>query len=671
MSATTMTQDPENPAVDAPNIDDPNTWTLPPLEPLQSMAVNAAEGPILIVGGAGTGKTSAIGARAVALGKATGAPETVTVVCFNSRASRNLRHQMEQMIGAPPSRAGFHVATIHQLCSFMLRQVNISNLGISPNFSLWNETQTKDALAEIIDELGGDRTSKPSTLTDLISWYSLWRNHDYPSNDPPTDPKWWQYIEQYTEQKRLQNAVDFDDLIALTVQVMEENPAIRKMWNSHRTRHLLIDEFQDLTPLAYRLIRNLEGPTHSITVAMDPNQSIYNWRGADPSILESFIRDHPDFEHHLLMINHRSTAQLVRASIAVQQHPLLSALSPDRQTPMRAAGSDIRYIEAHGPPPLLYDAICAEIRRLVKEDEIPYHNIALIYPQHHSRRGLITLMENQAIPYVTLGNVKQHADPDVTSVLSILTLVTNPHNATAFRAAADPNIFKQHRNFNPTLTQTLQDIAHNNQVDLIQAAEALAKHMPAGHNTQQKLDYLVNLWRHLRDNVDRQQLSPLEMINLTYNRMCQAATGFETTTPTPAITKLMVIAERYHHPVQADASSVLTGFLEYIASSEHPDLVDDDNADPLAYQTGVTLATIHSAKGMQFHTAFLLDLVDNIIPGKYYDPARTSGAEKQRLFYTAITRATDLLYLCWATYDHQNSPTQASRFIDALRPAST
>ena len=651
-----------------PKIDAPDSWVYPPLEPLQRAAVNAPEGPLVIAGAPGSGKSRALSARAIALAKGCGHAEWVTILAFNSRTMRTTRSHLDAMVGGPASQAGFCISSIHGLCSQFLRQISSTRLGTQPNFSLWNRSQAHEALSDIIEQANGGRLPPNAPVRNILSWYTKYRNLDQPNNHPPHDASWWEYIEQYTREKRIQNAMDFEDLIAMTIRVLEENPTVRDNWRRQRTRHLLVDEFQDTTPMAYHLFSLLEGPSGSMTIATDPNQAIYEWRGADPNVVFRFIEDHPQAQIHTLELNHRATSNLIEATIAVHSHPMMSGLSPDHQAGIRGPGPEIQYITARSTANTLYDAIAGEIKRLSTQEGIPYSEIGTVYRQHFTRGGLLQALDNAAIPNVILGITNEHRDPDVRSVIAMLTLVANPNNATALAAAADPNIFKQHRRLNPRVATAIRDLANRNNLDLIQAAQALARRMDDNQHARQQLEYVVDMSAYLRDKVDLEQLSPQELVDVAFNRMCQAITGFDSTTPTPAITKLMITAERYHHPVQADARGRLNGFLEYIAQAGDPDLADQDSADPLAHQQGVMVGTIHAAKGLQFNTVFLVDVIDSLIPGPQHESNPLSSAEEQRLFYTAITRATDRLYICWAQHDKHDNPTEASRFLETLRP---
>ena len=617
----------------------PERWQFPPLEPLQRAAVNAAEGPVVLVGGPGTGKTHTLSARAVALAKATGSPQHVTVVAFNSRASRSVRKGLDAIVGGDSARAGFYVATIHRLCSFLLRQVSVPSLGIAPNFSLWNSDQTAQMLAEILRNSSSSReddepAATPVLIREISHWYSLHRNLDQPGDEPPRDARWWDYIEEYTRQKRLQNALDFDDLIVMAAQLLQEYPAVRASWNTQRTRHLLVDEFQDTTPLCYRLLSLLQGPTQSWTISADPNQAIYTWRGADPALLERFIRQHPNLETHTLLINHRATGRLINAGVAVHEHPMMSGLSPDRQTGIRGQGpsNSIRYMRTEKGPDELYSAIAAEVQRLVDDENIKYSDVGLIYRRKTTGPALELKLNNQMIPNVVLGASRETTNQSVRSVLALLTLVTNPYNAIAFRLAADPNIFKEHPGLNPKVSRDITDLAQRFEVDIVQAARVVAPTLPTNLPARHQLDYLVNIWDHLQQKLDLEQLSPSELVQIAYTRMCEASTSFEVTTLSPPMVKLMLSAERYEHPTQADARGRLNGFLEYMASSLHPELAEQDNSDPLAYQTGVALGTIHAAKGLQFYATFVVDLIDDYLPGDNLQPGIGAGHRRTAPF---------------------------------------
>lgn len=249
-----------------PDPQDPDTWQPPPLEEVQEHAAFAPEGPLVILGGAGTGKSHTLLARAVGLARAGAPPGTICIITFNARASHRIQQQLSQIIGGDPAEAGFFIGTLHAYCSATLRQAGWKYCGILPSFSIWDQDQSLANLEQIVTEDNPDQPSPlmPNELARLLDWIN--RNACLPEaeHQPAPDASWLRYAESYQYQKRAQNSLDFTDLLVMTRDAFRQNSQLRNAYNSIRSRHLIPDcgRVSRLDPYPVRTRQTDDRPHH-------------------------------------------------------------------------------------------------------------------------------------------------------------------------------------------------------------------------------------------------------------------------------------------------------------------------------------------------------------------------------------------------------------------------
>lgn len=652
-----------------PNPADPATWVLKPMEEVQRAAAIAPEGPLVIMGGSGTGKSRTLENRALHLVRAGASPYNITLLTFNARAAQRLQTELGQAIGGNPSRTGFFIGTMHKYCATLLRQIGWQHVGITPTFSICDQEQTLTLLAEISNGANHDGPPrlKRSELNHLRFWLDLNRSLEPEQQNPPESAEWLHYAERYQQEKRRQNLLDFTDLLTLAQAALESSPPLRDTYASVRSRHLIIDEFQDLTPLQYRLVRLLTGPTQSVSVALDPNQSIYQWRGANPDLLKRFLYDYPNAELRGLSINHRTSASIMRAWRNMARHPLMTGLVDDYQTALRPGQHKPMEQCIAGPPHAQYTAIAQHIKELIDTEDYQPHEIAVLSRQRAAASRIATQLDHLAIPYTVIGEEPSQHDPNAQCITAMLNLAVNPSNAWAFNKAADCNVFKDQRHLNHVIARDVRETARQQNCHLIDAARVVKGQLNAGNAVYLQLAYAIETWEKVQELLRQPKVHLPDLIQYIHDQMFRHSTGRKQNQLAPAILRLMTVAERSEREhSELEPTQRLIAYLETLTNAQHPDEQSPANADPFQHHKGIALATIHASKGLQWPVVFIPNCTTQVIPGQQVHEGTPRMAEEQRLFYVGVTRAEDRLYTYWSQQQEDGSEAIPSPFLQTL-----
>lgn len=653
----------------SPEIDpnSPSTWRMPHLEDLQRKAVNAPEGPTLVLGGPGTGKTHVVKARAISLIRGGAVPSSISILTFNSQAARNINNQFYPHTGATANDLGIFTGTMHSMCSNYLRKFGYQDLNIPPNFSIWDKELAELVFAEIIETNPISPDTNEQLARQVCDWHHRARSFTEGEAPRPGHDSWTEYAVQYEEIKRLQRALDFPDLITKTLLSLQEFPHARKAWTELRTRHLLIDEFQDVNDVHYSLIKALIGPTKSITIAGDPNQCIYGFLGAKPQLFALFERDHHDLHRNTLIINHRSTRTLVDVSITLNNHENLAGLINDYQMSIRPPGPNPTIIVTNDHT-TTHSLIASEVLRLHHHDGVPLEDILIISRYNSTLDSVQDHLKTRQIPHTRIGENDSEKHSDYTTVLNMLRLVSNPEDHEAFRKACDINDLTEKRALARRTFRTIQSKTLDGSTPLLTAAAQHAADLPQNHSAALAIRITMDVHAQLSQLLD--QIPPPTNSFLASRTLELYAEKVRSQRPhsrSPSLDKLIAQAESTNDPTITNPRTKLTHFLEEIARASIPQETDDANGDPFEHKTGVLLATIHAAKGLQTKAAFVVDVTAAAFPPP--DPEKPQdprALEAQRLFYVASSRATDRLYYCWDTFDRGGKEATTCPYITLI-----
>ena len=651
-----------------PKVEDPSSWLMPPLEDVQRAAAESPEGPLIVLGGAGTGKSQVLLARGVKLVGAGASPANIATVTFNARASRRIKMQLQRIIGGDSAEAGFFTGTLHSYCSMLLRQAGWRAANIRASFSIWDQEQSIATLQQIISGDSGEPTGwLPGQVTTLLEWIN--RNACLRQEDQIAAPEegWHEYAEQYEAQKRAQNSLDFTDLLVKARQALREDGELREAYANSRTRHLIVDEFQDLTPIHYDLLRLMEGPTKSITVAIDPNQSIYQWRGASPDLMERFRFDHPGARISALSINHRTAANVMRAWRNMAKDEAMSGLVDDFQRALRPAGRRPEERPVAGGPDMQYRRVAQDIKEMIDSGEYRAEQFAVLCRRRRSLEPLSLRIDAAGIRYNIVGDEEREKDADAQAVIAMLTLATNPQNVWALRKGADCNVRKKRRNLNYRITRDIQALSQTSNTTLIEAAAQVRERIDPNEAIHTQLTYAIETYAEITGMMSG-DVETSALIQRVHDRMYEAGLGRKQNQLNPEVLKLVALADRADRESdrRADTSTRTIGFLERLANATEPDQESDESDDPTRLRNGVTLATIHSSKGLQWPVVMITDVAEHMMPGENTREGSVRMEEEQRLLYVGVTRAEDVFYLYWPEEQADGSRAAPSRFIDSL-----
>ena len=642
----------------------PTVWPIIPLDPRQRAAATSPEAPTLILGGPGTGKSHTLTARVIELLKADIPAHCITVLTFSARAADNLKEQFANMETLPESISQLFISTMHAYASFFNRQAGAAILGISPHYTIWDREQC----STIIDQITNDPDAEAPRISRedinrLIAWHALNRNRDDTTPLPAPIGLWHQVVEEFDREKRRQNAMDFDDLAKYAIAAMQRNPEIRQLWSNIRSRHLLVDEFQDITPTQYMLVRLMVGPTQSITVFTDPNQAIYSWRGAEPNLINNFILDFPGANRHILTMNHRATANVASIATTLNTSPAMTGLTADHQSAIRIPGTPPQVISYDGPVTHLDTQVVDLITNLHDDKDHAWEDIAVIYRNRNSSDRLTTQLGNRNIPHTILGQQEESRDPETIALRYILSFSINPYDAMAMAKAAELQGSTRLAGVN---ARVLRDIIHdsrNNNCDLIQAARHVLETANPASSAFQNIQYVINAANVLRTEIQNPNATITSITRLARYQYYLHRKRNEPVFPNTQVQRFYTVADNYITRPGESLTQTLTRFLEEVTSSNEPEQRTLNTKDPYAHDAGVTLATFHASKGLQWRTVILIDCTDDVIPGAKENSTEEDLQEAQRLFYVAATRGVDNTYFFYATVDNKGRKTEPTRYL--------
>ena len=620
------------------------------LNPAQREAVTAGDGPLLVLAGAGSGKTRVIAHRIAWLTGVRGVhPRQLLAVTFTNKAAGEMARRVEELLRPAGLRPPL-VATFHAACVRILRQHG-RHIGLADHFTIYDEDDRLALVKECMKEGElADRAFTPSAAVHRISYL---KNQMTSVADALRDARGpWEkkaalVYSRYDKRLREVGAVDFDDLLLSTVRLLADVPEVLA-WYRGLWRHVLVDEYQDTNRAQYRIIRLLTSEHRNVCCVGDPDQSVYRWRGADLRNILDFETDYPGTRVVRLEQNYRSTQRILALAAGVIAHNVqrkdktLWTENP-RGEPARVYRGWDEHEEANH---------VAQTILGVRADGVPWDGVAVFYRTNAQSRVLEDALRRARIPYVIVGGVRFYERREIKDALAYLRLVLNPGDDVAFRRA----IGAPARGIGQATLSRLDEQAAREGRPLL----AVAAQPPADvrGKARRALEDFAALLASLA--AQREALPPPALIDLVLD-----ASGYRTALeqerdPTAEgrlenLEELVAAAEDFTHN-HPDAT--LDGFLDGVAlMSDVDELKDADSR--------VTLMTLHSAKGLEFPVVFLTGLEEGVFPHarSLEDPDELE--EERRLCYVGLTRARERLHLTYAVHRriHGYGVGEASRFL--------
>lgn len=631
------------------------TGLLEALNPPQREAVVHPGGPILVLAGAGSGKTRVIAHRiAWLILEAAVAPDRIVAVTFTNKAAGEMRARVENLLGARALDAW--IGTFHALCLRILRREG-RRIGLDPSFAIYDGDDQLALVRAILSEESADDTAV--AVRSLLSAISRLKNS---ITDPaaveakafsPEARLLARVYARYEESLRRQNVVDFDDLLLRTLELFGREPHVGDAY-AERCEHLLVDEYQDTNRPQYLLVRALAARHGNVCVVGDEDQSIYAFRGAEIRNILDFEKDHPGAKVVKLEQNYRSTGVILEAASGLISRNL--ARKGKALWTANAAGDPLEVCFAPD------DRTEARwIVRKIAEMEGRYRpeHFAVLYRTNAQSRPLEELLRSARIPYHVVGAVQFYERKEVKDVLAYLKLLANPADDVAFRRIVNT----PSRGVGDSTLAVVEELGRSRGLPLRDAAtRALEEGLLPGRSARELRAFLNLLgeFAGMAAAVVPNLLLEHLIRDLRYGAYLQKTYGAEAADRMENVGALVSAAADY---AEEDPSPSLQGFLDRSA------LVSD--ADEVGMGPGVALMTVHCAKGLEFPVVFLAGLEESLFPHVRSIERVDQIEEERRLCYVAMTRARERLFLSLAARRRVQGtflPTRPSRFLEELPP---
>ncbi len=626
------------------------------LNEAQREAVEAIEGPVLVLAGPGSGKTKVLVHRAAYLIKVCGlSPYSIMAVTFTNKAAREMKERLYRLLGERVEQ--LTVGTFHAICARILRREGEA-IGIPSSFVIYDEEDQLSAVRQAVRELNlNEKLYRPPALLQAIS--RLKAELILPSDFNPST--YWEEVmrrvyERYQEILKNHNALDFDDLLLAVVKLWKEAPQILEKYR-RRFLQIMVDEFQDTNMPQYEILRELARVHRNLFAVGDEDQSIYRFRGADWRNVLRFREDFPDAKIILLERNYRSTQNILDAAQSVISH------NPHRTPKML-------YTErGRGLPLILYEAydeadegefVVREIKRLLAKKLYNPGDFAVMYRTNAQSRVVEEAFVRHNMPYKLVGAIRFYERKEIKDVLAYLRLILNPMDDISLQRI----INVPPRGIGPQTLRTLQNIAFSKACSLYQVLKLIRddpKHFGFSRQVSKSLIAFLDLLEDLSKAADEKDiLSLLDYLleRTGYRDYLQDGTP-EGQERWENVQELRRAAEEY---ATFPPREGLAAFLEGVT------LVSD--VDNLEERTEVpVLLTLHMAKGLEFPVVFIIGMEEGLFPHIRSYGDLEEMMEERRLCYVGITRAKDRVYLVYTfrrSPYRSFSPSEPSRFIKEI-----
>ena len=609
------------------------------LNPAQKEAVETVDGPLLIVAGPGSGKTRVITHRIAYLVREYKiSPFNILAMTFTNKAAREMRERLDRLVGSRSD--ALTVGTFHSFCAKVLR-IDGHNLGLDTNYSIYDADDQAKIIKDSMELAEIDpKRNPPRAILSMISnaKNKMWDSRTFTKNaDNYFEEICAQVYHHYEEALTRNNAVDFDDLLMKTVQLLREFPGVRTKYND-RYKYIMVDEFQDTNISQYQLARLLAESHQNICVVGDPDQSIYSWRSADIRNILSFQGDYPQAKTIALDQNYRSTANILDAAknlISINGQRIQKDLFTDN-----SKGDLVEIREAYDEGEEA-SFVISEAERLVRENGYKHGDCAVMYRINAQSRALEEACLHQGTRYRLVGGIRFYKRREVKDLMAYLHLVYNPND--------DVNLGRvinvPPRGIGAKSMQQMGDWARSKNLGLFAAMQEVAAARLAGEDCPITItkkaatsfaDFAVTLEKLI-------ELSKREKVVDLVDRVVED-TGFrnfiQNSDDSPQerwenIMELRATAQEFNAEAPPDGLATLLERLSLVADMDNYEDADDS----------ITLITLHQAKGLEFPVVFMVGMEEGLLPHSRSLDDEDQLEEERRLCYVGMTRAEKLLYL--------------------------
>lgn len=600
------------------------------LNPVQYEAVIAMGKPLLIIAGAGTGKTRVITYKIAYFIENKIAPWNILAVTFTNKAAQEMKERVQKLVG---ENVRLNIGTFHSICVRILRS-EIDYLGYRSNFVIYDDQDQLTLIKQICKEMNlNDKLHKPKQIASRISSAKnqLWNASKFSSQvSQYYDQIVSQVFEKYEFKMKENNALDFDDLIMHTVHLFQKYPEVLEKYQN-LYQHILVDEYQDTNHAQYRLIQLLVGNRSNLCVVGDPDQSIYRWRGADITNILQFEDDYQNVSIIRLEQNYRSTQNILKASNSLIQNNIqrksknLWSENPEGEKITVFYGQD-EHDESN--------FVVNKIEDLRRQKGALYSEIVVFYRTHAQSRVIEESMRYAGIPYDIVGGVSFYARKEVKDIVAYLTLLVSPDDEISLRRIINVPA----RGLGPAALDAIAEVSKLNQKKFNQVVwdSILLEELPQRILERiRKFAVLMEEFRYKLSKIDLASLIREVIEKTNYFQSFEKEEKVVAETRKENVRELVSAAEDF---VYHEEEASLEKFLENISLVSSVDQWSDE-------EQKLTLMTMHSAKGLEFPYVLMIGLEEGLFPHSISSSDPEEIEEERRLCYVGMTRSMNQLFL--------------------------
>ena len=638
----------------------------------QREAVMCTEGPSLVIAGAGSGKTRVLTYKIAYLLQQGVKPWNILALTFTNKAAREMKQRIGNLVGNDIA-SRLVMGTFHSIFSRILR-AEAEHIGFNSNYTIYDEADSRSLVKSVLKEMGLDeKTYKPSTVHNRIS---MAKNHMISAYDYSNDasaierdkeqrmPNIYKVYLAYAERCKQANAMDFDDLLLLTYKLFKDNEDVRQKY-AERFKYVLVDEYQDTNTVQQRIVWQLTKENQNVCVVGDDAQSIYSFRGANIDNILDFREMYDGAKLFKLERNYRSTQHIVEAANSLIRHN-------ERQIPKdvyskNGDGEKIVFKQAYSDKEEAI-IVCKDIKQIRKQENCEWDDFAILYRTNAQSRAFEEAMRKENIPYRVYGGLSFYQRKEIKDIIAYFRIVVNPSDEEAFRRI----INYPARGIGNTTISKIYSKAYESGVSMWDVISNPIKHqLDVNKGTLSKINAFKELIERFitkAGNTDAYELGREIILDSGIKNDLYSDSSPEYVSRQENLEEflsgLQDFVESRHE--EGDDHLMLVDYLQEVS------LLSDLDSDDGEESSRVTMMTIHSAKGLEFPTVFVVGLEENIFPSPMATSSKRELEEERRLLYVAITRAEKHCILTCARnrfrYGRMEFDTP-SRFLSDINPS--
>ncbi|MCM3118564.1 DNA helicase PcrA [Neobacillus sp. MER 74] len=629
------------------------------LNPEQQSAVKTTDGPLLLMAGAGSGKTRVLTHRiGYLIVEKRVNPYNILAITFTNKAAREMRERIGKMMGGAAEE--IWISTFHSMCVRILRR-DIDRIGFNRNFTILDSTDQQSVVKTILKEKNIDpKKFDPRAILGSIS--SAKNELIDPEEYKKAGGGYFEDVvakvyEEYQKRLRKNQALDFDDLIMMTIQLFKRVPDVLEYYQ-RKFQYIHVDEYQDTNKAQYLLVKQLASRFKNLCVVGDSDQSIYRWRGADIANILSFEKDYPNATVILLEQNYRSTKRILLAANKVIENNLnRKAKNLWTENP---EGNKLVYYRADSEQSEA-QFVAGKIKELTRNNEHKLTDIAILYRTNAQSRVMEEVLLKSNIEYSIVGGTKFYDRKEIKDMLAYLRLISNPDDDISLRRII--NVPK--RGIGSSSLDKIANFADMHDLSIYQALESveLLGLSPKITKAAREFRDLIGNYTNMQEYLSVTELVEEVLDKTGYREMLKAEKSLEAQSRLENLEELLSVTKSFE---DASEDKSLVAFLTDLALVADIDALDEDTQEKV---DSITLMTLHSAKGLEFPVVFLIGMEEGVFPHSRSLMEEVEMEEERRLAYVGITRAEQTLFLTNAqmrTLFGRTNMNPPSRFIKEI-----